>query len=183
MNANSIRDNQDEALSDYLNALFGVSNADVAPFAAPAAPAAASAIWFCFTVSGLRVALPADSVGAVVNFAERAGTPASELHLGYVEYRGRLVPVLGGSQLVMAGVPHLPYQRIVIAADGRYALAVHGVEPELDIPSAEVCWKTDTTRRRWLAGTYIQKRCALLDIEELAAIAAAEDARGSDALN
>lgn len=184
MTSTGICENQDEALTGYLDALFGapVEITHAAPTPVPVATSR-PASYLCFTISGLRMAMAADAVGPVLKFSERAGAEASPLHLGYVEYNGRLVPVLSGTELVLGKAPDVPYQRIVVEAGGRFALAVHGLDQRLEIAAEDICWKTVATRRRWLAGTYTQKRCALLDIEELAALAAAEDARDPDAMN
>lgn len=181
----NICENQEDALSLYLDSLIGVlgtgepsfAPAVPAPAPDPAAPSAIAKRHYCFTVGGLRLALPLECVGKLAKFTECAGEGASALHLGYVEYNGRLVPVLAAGELVMPGRPQpIPYQLIVVDASGRFALACHSIDPELDVRREDVCWKTDRTARRWLAGTMIRKRCALLDTEELARIAAAEDA-------
>ncbi len=178
----SIHENQEQALSAYLDSLIGVVHAPEPDFT-PARPVPAAAPekperYFSFTVGGLRLALPANAIGKVAKFTDCAGEGASALHLGYVEYNGRLVPVLSAGELVMPNrAQPIPYQRIIVEAAGYFALACHGIDPELEIARADVCWKTDRTARRWLAGTLIQKRCALLDRDELARLAAAEDAR------
>jgi purine-binding chemotaxis protein CheW len=179
-----ICENQEQALAAYLDSLIGAVAAEQAPYAAPqyqatpATPPSAAERYFCFTVGGLRLALPLQDIGKVARFSDCAGEGASALHAGYVEYQGRLVPVLAAGELVMPGrAQPIAYQLIVVDAAGRFALAVHGMEPELEISRSDVCWKSDRTSRRWLAGTLVQQRCALLDTEELARLAAAEDAQ------
>jgi purine-binding chemotaxis protein CheW len=183
----TVYENQEQALTAYLDSLIGVVAAEESPYArsapAQATPVAAAPDesperYFCFNVGGLRLALPLRRVGKLANFADCAGEGASALHVGYIEHHGRLVPVLAAAELVMPGRhPPIPYQVIVVDAAGKFALACHGIESELEVSRSEVQWKSDRTSRRWLAGTLIQRRCAMLDAEELARLAAAEDAQ------
>jgi purine-binding chemotaxis protein CheW len=187
-----ICENQERALSTYLDSLVGAldlkgdatllyacplpveENEAYKWIASPFKSSEVAERYFCFTVGGLRLALPSMRVAKIAKFTECAGEGASPLHAGYVDYGGRLVPVLSTAELIMPGrAQPITYQLIVVDAAGRFALACHSVDPELDIRHGEVRWQTDRTARRSLAGSLIQKRCALLDIEALARLAGA----------
>jgi purine-binding chemotaxis protein CheW len=170
------------AVASYLDSLL-TPEPERAPPHAPVTPVPAAVVpaterkrdkYFIFCVSGLRLALPLKDVGGVLDFALCAAHPAPPLILGTVDQLGRQVPVLATAELVMPGPPlAIPYQRIVVAADGRYGLACHSVEPAIEASADDVRWKTEQTRRRWLAGTLLKDRCALLDAAEISALAIA----------
>ncbi len=183
----SIHENQEQALSAYLDSLMGVADPEASPFAVAASqPAANDALenseqpqrYYTLLIQGVRLALPAERIGKLAPFTDCAGEGASALHLGYIEFSGRLVPVLAAGELIMPGrVQPIPYQLIVVDKAGQFALACHGSDAEIEVLSSDVRWKTDHTSRRWLAGTAIAQRCALLDTDELGRLAAAENAQ------
>ncbi|MBP3862153.1 MAG: chemotaxis protein CheW, partial [Pseudomonas sp.] len=53
-----------------------------------------------------------------------------------------------------------------------WGLAVHQVSRSLRLHPNEIKWRSQRGQRPWLAGTVIEHMCALLDVEQLAALIA-----------
>ncbi len=178
-----ICEDQRQALSTYLESLLsGPEMSMLVPAAAPI-PATAPAIeapklvadsgagarikCFVFAVAGLKLALPLARVTEIVDFSECRGAAAGLL-LGELVHEGRSVPVLDSARILLPDRNVTPsYQWLVIIDHGSYALACDSVEPNMDVAYDAVCWRTHFTKRRWLAGTLLQQRCALLDADEI----------------
>ena len=172
-----ICEDQHHALSNYLDALLSVpqvsslSQAAVAPLTIPDAPEAvsgASLKCFVFTVAGLKLALPLARVTEIVDFSACGGTPMPPQVLGSLAYDGRQVPVLDSAHIILPGSHPVPaYRWLVVVDHGSYALACDSVAANIEVAQDAVRWRTTSTKRRWLAGTLLQHRCALLDADEV----------------
>lgn len=178
MENRSLCEDQHQALNSYLDALLSppeemstLGQATPAAALIPDAPAVvadARLKCFVFTVAGLKLALPLARVTESVEFSGCGGTPVPPLLLGHLAYAGgRRVPVLDSARILLPGGNAASYRWLVIVDDGRYALACDSVEPHLEVVPAAVRWRTPSTQRRWLAGTLLQHRCALLDADEI----------------
>jgi len=123
---------------------------------------------FVFTVAGLKLALPLARVTEIVDFAECSGAAVPPLVLGSVVHEGHNVPVLDSARIILPDSNMTPsYQWLVIVDHGSYALACDSVDPSMEVAHDAVRWRTHLTKRRWLAGTLLQQRCALLDADEV----------------
>ena len=178
LESRSLCEDQHQALNSYLDALlFLPEKMSTSPQAASAAPlipdapapvAGASLKCFVFTVAGLKLALPLARVTEIIEFSGCGGTPVPPLLLGHLAYAGQHVPVLDSARILLPGSNVAPsYQWLVIVDHGSYALACDSVDPNLEVAHAAVRWRTPLTQRRWLAGTLLQHRCALLDADEI----------------
>lgn len=181
----SVNDDQNAALTNYLSTLlFGAAMEpdfhinSTAPIPPPksAVPDAASVVparepvdYFIFNVSGLKLALPRQHVLGVVNFADCARYPTPQgVRLGSVLQPEGELDVVDTARLVMPERPVVePYRLVVLIDEYPYGLACHDIERTLAVKPEDVCWKSGQTKRRWLAGTLIEQRCALLDIDEV----------------
>ena len=172
-----ICENQHHALSNYLDALLSapqvssLSQAAVAPPTIPDTPEAvsgASLKCFVFTVAGLKLALPLARVTEVVEFSACGGTPMPPQIRGSLTYEGRQVPVFDTAHIILpSNHPAPAYQWLVVVDRGSYALACDAVAANIEVAQDAVRWRTPSTKRRWLAGTLLQHRCALLDADEV----------------
>ena len=179
MENRSLCEDQHQALNSYLDALLSppeemstLGQATPAAALIPDAPAAVADTrlkCFVFTVAGLKLALPLARVTESVEFSGCDGKPVPPLLLGHLVYtEGRHVPVLDSARILLPGGNAVAaYRWLVIVDDGSYALACDSVEPHLEVAPAAVRWRTPSTQRRWLAGTLLQHRCALLDADEI----------------
>ena len=92
-------------------------------------------------------------------------------YLGLATYRDRSVPVVDTAQLVLppdrlarlTTPPEERIRRIVFIDEGRWGLGCDEVAEVISLGRDEVRWRTERTKRRWLAGTVIDHMCALLD--------------------
>ncbi len=179
-----ICEDQRQALSTYLESLLSGPEMSISvPVSAPI-PATAPAIeapklvadpgsgtsikCFVFTVAGLKLALPLARVTEIVDFSECRSAAAGSLLLGELVQNGHTVPVLDSARVMLPDRNVTPsYQWLLIVDHGSYALACDSVEPNMDVAHDAVRWRTHFTKRRWLAGTLLQQRCALLDADEI----------------
>jgi purine-binding chemotaxis protein CheW len=188
---NALCNDQHQALSSYLDSLLSLPEelsisatvpslppTPVAPhvFAsaleAPPLPVArragASLKCFVFSVAGVKLALPLARVSEIIDFAECGGAAVPPLVLGRVAHEGQQVPVLDTAAIVLPDSKLTPsYQWLVMVDHGSYALACDSVDPGMEVAHDAVRWRTPLTKRRWLAGTLLQQRCALLDADEV----------------
>jgi len=145
--------------------LMPPAEAQVVP---PAPMPGASLKCFVFTVAGLKLALPLARVTEIIDFSGCSGGAVPPLVLGSVAYDQQKVPVLDTARIVLSGSNLTPsYQWLVIVDHGSYALACDSVDPSMEVAHDAVRWRTHLTKRRWLAGTLLQQRCALLDADEV----------------
>lgn len=180
-----ICEDQRQALSTYLESLLSGHEMSMSvPASAPipaltttlpveapkmlADPGSGTSIkCFVFTVAGLKLALPLARVTEIVDFSECRGTAVGVL-LGELVHETSNVPVLDSARIMLQDRNVTPsYQWLVIVDHGSYALACDSVEPNMDVAHDAVRWRTHFTKRRWLAGTLLQQRCALLDADEI----------------
>lgn len=174
---NTICENQHQALNSYLEALLSMplemstlTQAQVtpSPIAAVTQPVYAAGLkCFVFNVAGLKLALPLARVTEVVDFSV-SGAALPPAMLGHFVYEDQQVPVLDSARIIMPQSNLVTsYQWLVIVDHGSYALACDSVEPNMEVARDAVQWRTTLTKRRWLAGTLLQQRCALLDADEI----------------
>lgn len=175
---NSICENQGQALNSYLDSLLSTppempalpQNA-VIPSSRPIEATSSSGRnlkCFVFTVAGLKLALPLARVSEVVEFSGCRGASAPPLVLGHLLHENKKVPVLDTGHVILPeNSAARAYRWLVIVDRGSYALACDAVHPNMEIAQDAVRWRTHLTKRRWLAGTLLQQRCALLDADEI----------------
>ncbi|SFD08375.1 purine-binding chemotaxis protein CheW [Thiohalospira halophila DSM 15071] len=125
-----------------------------------------------FNLSGLTMAIPLAELSGVLEWPESitALPNHSPWYLGLVHHLGQNVPVIELAQLVVPERIRERYQpdecqqrRIILIDDGRYGLACDGVDEVITLEPDNVRWRTSRTKRKWLAGTVIERKCALLD--------------------
>lgn len=126
-----------------------------------------------FKVNGLTLAVPLVELAGVQEWEADKVTPMPghvSWYLGLMHYRGRSVPVVDTAQLVMPMERKLqvkPWQErlrhVVFINDGAWGLACDELAEVVNLRPDEVSWRTERSKRRWLAGTVIEHMCALLD--------------------
>ena len=132
-----------------------------------------------FNVSGLRLALPTEFVQSM-QLLDLLAVPAND-ELASPLFIGS-VPAVGGddnSTLLVVDTARLvmperysvgmqeSYRHVLTLIDTPWCLAVDSVGGELSLASQQVRWRSQHTRREWLAGTVVDKMCALLDVDAL----------------
>lgn len=137
-----------------------------------------------FKVSGLSLAVPLTELNGVQEWHEEMVTPMpghASWYLGLVNYRDKQVPVIDTARFVMpqdrqnmvTDDVNERLHRIVYIGDESWGLACDEVAEVITIEPEQVRWRSDRTRRRWLAGTVIEQMCALIDPSVFAEMLAA----------
>lgn len=130
-----------------------------------------------FEVAGLRMAVPLVKLKGVVPNAQGL-TPMpghSSLFLGIVPYQGLQSKVVDTARFVLPrdSAEQLDddladrASHLVMIDEGRWALACTRIGDVVELEPSDVKWRTANGKRLWLAGTVIERMCALLDIDQL----------------
>ena len=127
-----------------------------------------------FKVGGLSLAVPLVELGTIYPMDEPV-TPIFgqvDWFMGLMKVKGRNLATVDTAQIVM------PERYQAAMADGYHlvisinqydwGLAVDSVAHAITLNPADVRWRTERSKRPWLAGTVVDHMCALLDIGQLA---------------
>ncbi len=156
-------------------------HAAAAPPRAEDRPAWAEEPFQCmlFKAGGLNLAVALVELHGILEWSEHI-TPMpghAPFYLGLVKHRGRSVPVVDTARLVLPAdrrqelvhsAPGERLTRIILIGDAAWGLACDSVGEVLSLRPDQVRWRTQRTRRRWLAGTVVEHMCALLDARAFA---------------
>jgi purine-binding chemotaxis protein CheW len=127
-----------------------------------------------FSVGGLRLSVPLVSLGGVHQITVQKLTPIFSMpswFLGLFRQGKKTLRVVDTAAWIMpdkypAGfIESVHY--IILLHDSDWALACSDIADAFSLTANEVRWRTDNNRRPWLAGTVIQKMCAILDVDRL----------------
>ncbi|TGG96101.1 chemotaxis protein CheW [Natronospirillum operosum] len=138
-----------------------------------------------FKVDGLALAVPMVLLGTIQPIA-RELTPLfgqPDWFLGLLPLgEGRNIRVIETARLVM------PERYRPGASDGlKYAVGIHGcdwalacheVVGSITLNPDEVKWRSERTRRPWLAGTVVDHMCALIDLEAFEKVLLSDKKKG-----
>lgn len=130
-----------------------------------------------FEVAGLTLAVPLVKLKGVVTGTDGL-TPMpgqSPLFAGLVNYHATQSRVVDTARLVLppARLQQLDADvvtrctNLVMIDEGRLALACSRIGDVIELDSDEVRWRGAAGKRLWLAGTLIERMCALLDVDAL----------------
>lgn len=156
----------------------------VAP-ASPAAPASPYPDWarddfqcLLFQVAGLTLALPLARLNGVLPWDADAVTPMPNHQprfLGLREHLGQQVKLIDLAQVVLpadrrAALPPAEARcgKVILIDGGRWGLVCDAVDEVVTLAPADVKWRGRAGSRPWLAGTVIERMCALIDTEAFA---------------
>jgi len=130
-----------------------------------------------FSVTGLHLSVPLDKLNGVIPWNSDNIVPMpghSENFLGLLRHLDQnvkvidlarlVVPQSGGSSIVPAAER---IKHILLIDDGRWGLACDSIKEILVLEAEDVRWRTTAGKRSWLAGTIIDKLCALLELDAL----------------
>ena len=140
-----------------------------------------------FDVGGLTLAVPLISLGTI-NSLDGPITPLfgqPDWFLGILPTAAGNLKVLDTARWVMPERYTSELQdslRFVISVQGHdWGMAVHGVSQSIRLKPEQVKWRSGQGKRPWLAGTVIDRMCALLDVEALAQLISAGAGKVADA--
>jgi purine-binding chemotaxis protein CheW len=143
-----------------------------------------------FNVSGLKLAVPVQFVDSMqpldlisvatssseTSLSKGEASSSNPLILGQMKVdRGEdaqpFCAVLDTARLVMPerydnGMQE-SYRYILTLKNCDWSIAVDSIGGEIGLTPQNVRWRSEHTRREWLAGTVVDKMCALIDIDLL----------------
>lgn len=127
-----------------------------------------------FEVAGIMLAVPRVKLtGVMPNEKGIASIPGhTALFPGVVSYQGAQSQVVDTARLIIPGTPSMTdpghqAAHLVMIDQGRWALACDRVGDMVELEREDVKWRGGTGTRTWLAGTVIERMCALLDTDAL----------------
>lgn len=130
-----------------------------------------------FDVSGLTLAVPLVALGQIVRIEKGELTPIfgqTDWFMGLLESNVGRLRVINTALFVMPekyDARFLDSAEYAISLDGvRWALAVDRVNQPISLDPTEIKWRTERSKRPWLAGTVKSQMCALLDIPQMASL-------------
>lgn len=136
-----------------------------------------------FDVAGLTLAVPLTMLGSIYSFEPDQLTPLfgqPDWFIGILATPAGNLKVLESARWVMPERYNTDMRKdlkFVISINGYdWGLAVHQVRHSIGLEPSAVKWRTDRSKRAWLAGTVIEHMCALLDVEVLAQLITDQDA-------
>ena len=158
------------------------------PTAAPAPPAAPASPYpdwargdfqcLLFQVAGLTLALPLARLNGVLPWDADAVTPMPNHQprfLGLREHLGQQVKLIDLAAVVLpadrrAALPPAEERcgKVILIDGGRWGLVCDAVDEVVTLAPADVKWRGRAGSRPWLAGTVIERMCALIDTEAFA---------------
>lgn len=127
-----------------------------------------------FTVSGLKLAVPLVSLGAIHTLDKQLtplfGHPG--WFLGLMRVGERNVQVVDTAQWVMPdrykSSLQTAYRYVIRLNNSQWGMACDQVAQSFSLTPDDVRWRTQRSKRPWLAGTVIEHMCALMDAAALA---------------
>ncbi len=133
-----------------------------------------------FAVSGLKLAVPLSELNGIVEWGDEYINELpghASWYLGLINHLGKNVPVVDTLQQVVpkerwpSGYLEKPeFKHIILIDEGRWGLACKQVLEIITLKTEQVKWRSSRTKRRWLLGTVIEEKCALLDSFEFASM-------------
>lgn len=169
------------ALQVYLQDLLSAAApiADVAPVQIEsgmiAAPRAERAPFQCllFKAAGLPLALPLTELNGILAWPHTV-TPLpghAPFFLGVTAQRGVQTKIIDIAQLIMpARCAFSSSERpryLTLIGNQQWGLACDSVAEVVTLAPHHVRWRAQRVKQPWLAGTLVERLCALLDAEEL----------------
>ncbi|MCY7294410.1 chemotaxis protein CheW [Alteromonas sp. a30] len=127
-----------------------------------------------FEVAGLTLAVPLTHLGGIHNLEKPNplfGKP--DWFLGVMLYREEKLSVVDTAQWVMPEkcnetlADSLHYQYLIMLGESAWGLTCERLINTVTLKPEDVRWRTERSKRPWLAGMVKEKMCALLDISQL----------------
>lgn len=137
-----------------------------------------------FDVQGLKLAAALVELGGIARIEDNLSPlfGQSDWFLGLLHWNGRNIRVIDTARLIMperVGEQVPDYQLVLLIEGSDWGLAVDSASEAMHLTSDEVRWRSNARTRPWLAGTVLDKMCALLDVSNITRMLQAEN-QGSD---
>ena len=127
-----------------------------------------------FTAGGLKLSIPLVKSNGILAWdsVDLTPMPGHKLwYLGIIIHQGKHVKVIDVLNFVTPSSykvkpPKDRLQNIVLIEDANWGLACDSITGTLALQRDGVRWRTNRSKRPWLAGTVIEQMCALIDTDE-----------------
>lgn len=143
---------------------------------ASAMPAWAETSFQCLLVrtNGVKLAVPLVKLNSIFNLTEPVHpVPGySPWFMGLLSWRGTHIKIIDLLKLMgMEGGDFTDSdksanKRVLLINDGIWGFVCDDVSKIITLYPEQIKWRTDRTRRAWLAGTLIEHMCSLLDVDQ-----------------
>lgn len=131
-----------------------------------------------FTVSGLKLAVPLVKLSSVMPWSKKlVETPNNtDWYLGLINNHGTNVKVIDTALMVLPENRHVDisqshedrFSHVLLVNDSTWGLTCDSIGDVIWMSAEQVKWRSNTTKRPWLAGTSREQLCALMDTEVFA---------------
>lgn len=135
-----------------------------------------------FSVSGLTLAVPLVELGSIYPVKDHLTPIIGQIDwfMGLLHVHGRNhVRTVNTAKIVMPEKYDASFVdgiRYVISINGfDWGLAVDNVDKAIKLVPDDVRWRSERSKRPWLAGTVVDYMCALVDVRELAVMLSRAD--------
>lgn len=127
-----------------------------------------------FQIGKLNLAVPLEHLSGVLKVADEKVIPIpgyAPWHMGLMKYHESTVNIVDTAKLIVPShrkeivEDRRQYRYFILLDERRWGLGCHSVTDVVTLQPAEVKWRGNRTLQPWLAGTIIEKMCALLDVE------------------
>ena len=126
-----------------------------------------------FVVSGLKLAVPLITLGNIQHIEGPLTTVPGQADwlMGLLWTRGTQIRTVNTALFVMPeryNPKFVETAEYIVTINGMpWGLAIDAIDKVVSLRPEEVSWRTQRTKRPWLAGTVKTQMCALLDISTL----------------
>jgi len=127
-----------------------------------------------FRVAGLTLALPLAKLNGMLTWNDALVTPLPDHQprlLGLSKYQGRKVRLIDVANVIAArdvAQKGTCSGKVILIGAGRWGLACDEIAEVVTLKPAAVKWRGRSGSRPWLAGTVIDRMCALIDADAFA---------------
>jgi len=127
-----------------------------------------------FSVCGLKLAVPLLYLGGVHEVGTDDVKPLMgqpNWYLGMVHRDEQNLQVIDTASFIMAernqSLAEQGYKYLIQLEKSPWAIACQSIDDTVRLEASEIKWRGDRGKRAWLAGTVIEKMCALIDVSGL----------------
>jgi len=127
-----------------------------------------------FQVGKLKLAVPLEKLAGILkndNIRITAVPGYASWHLGLVRNAGTTINIVDTGQLVVPThrqeviQDRRQYRYFILVDEKRWGLSCHALADVVTLEPEEVKWRSNRAAQPWLAGTVIERMCALLDVD------------------
>jgi len=127
-----------------------------------------------FSVCGLKLAVPLLFLGGVYEITSNDVKPLvgqPKWYLGMVHTDEHHLQVIDTAKLIMPerkqSLSEQGFKYLIQLEKTPWAIACQSIDDTVRLNASEIKWRGERGKRTWLAGTVIEKMCALIDVNGL----------------